>query len=100
VNRAKGAEAALELAHIRKPQRSEIENGAGTFRNDIDACATFNDIGIDGYAAAVIIPLFDARELLGNLMNGIDPFLGRQACVRSAAMHNQFGLANALTRCL
>jgi hypothetical protein len=73
VNRAKGVEVALEIAHVRNPQSPQIQNGARPLRNDIGACAALDDIGIDRHAAAVVIPLFDARELLGKFVNGVNP---------------------------
>src|SRR6266849_4903400 len=95
VNRAKSMEAVFECAHVGSFQGAQIENGAGTFCNDVGASATLYDVGVDAHAAAGIVPLFDARELCSQFIDGVDPFFGRQARVGSAPMDNQFGRTDA-----
>jgi len=76
------------------------KNGARAFGNYVRACAAFDDAGVDGDAAAKIIPSFDARELARQFVDGVDTFLRCETRVRGAAMHDQFGFADSFARCL
>src|SRR3989442_12267015 len=67
---------------------AQIENSAGAFRNDVGASAAFNDAGVDGEAAAKIIPFFDAPELPRQFVNGVDPFLRCETRMRCPAMND------------
>src|SRR6266704_3529131 len=91
-------QAAFETAHVGTAKRAQIKNSASAFRNDIRARAPFDDAGVDGDAAAKIIPSFDARELPRQFVNGVDAFLWRQPGVRCSAMHDQLGLTYSLSR--
>ncbi len=88
----------FQAAHIGNMKRTEIENGAGAFRDDIGARAAFDGTGVDGDAATKIVPFFDASKLLSQLVNSVSPFFRREAGMRSAAVHNQFRFADALAR--
>src|SRR5438093_12655080 len=98
MNRAQGTQAPFQAAHVGSVKRTEIENGAGAFRDDIGARTAFDVPGVDGDAAAKIVPFLDASELLSQFVNGVDPFFRREAGMRSPAMHNQFRFADALAR--
>lgn len=98
VNGAKRVEATLQIVHVGNAKGAEIEDRAGAIRDDIGARAAFDDASVDGDAASKIVPFFDARELLRQFVNGVDPFLRREAGVRGAAMHDQCGLADTLAR--
>ena len=41
--------------------------------------AAFDDVRIDGYAAAGIVPFFDASDLRGEFVNGVDSFFRDRA---------------------
>ena len=98
MNWAQGTQAPFQAAHVGSVKRTEIENGAGAFRDDIGARTAFDGTGVDGDAAAKIVPFLDASELLSQFVNGVDPFFRREAGMRSPAMHNQFRFADALAR--
>src|SRR6266567_1872418 len=100
LKRPQSVQAAFETAHVGTAKRAQIKNSASAFRNDIGARAPFDDAGVDGDAAAKIIPSFDARELPRQFVNGVDAFLWRQPGVRGSAMHDQLGLTYSLSRCL
>ena len=91
-------QAAFHAAHVGNPQGPQVKNGAGAFGNYVRARAAFDDAGVDGGAAAIIIPSFDARELPRQFVDGVDPFLWGKARVRGAAMHDQLGFADSLDR--
>src|SRR6266446_5932685 len=88
LKRAQVVQANFKVAHIGNAKRAEIENGASAFRNDVGARAPLNDAGVDGEAAAKIVPFFDAPELPRQFVNGVDAFLRRETRVRCAAMHD------------
>src|SRR3974377_64643 len=48
-----------------------------------------NEVGVDTDTATRIVPLFNARDLRGALMNGIDAFFGCEAGVRGAAVDDE-----------
>lgn len=95
---AKCAQASFDAAHVRSVERAEIEESASAFGDDIDARAAFDDVGINADAAAQVVPGADARELLGELVDGVDAFLRSEAGVRRAAVHNDFRFADAFAR--
>src|SRR5438093_12655079 len=78
MNRAQGTQAPFQAAHVGSVKRTEIENGAGAFRDDIGARTAFDGTGVDGDAAAKIVPFLDASELLSQFVNGVDPFFARK----------------------
>jgi hypothetical protein len=98
VDRAESVQAALQDAHVGNAHRAQIKNGSGVFGDDVGARAAFDDAGIDGYTPAKIVPFFEARELRRNFVDGVNSFLGRETCVRGAAVHCQFGLADSFAR--
>jgi len=77
--------------HVCNAERAKIEDGSGSLGNDIYASAAFDDVGVDADAAAKVVPFLDAPELTRQFVNCVDAFLRRQACVRSAAVDDQFG---------
>jgi hypothetical protein len=89
-------QALFEGAHIGRTPGTQIELGFSQFRDDVDACSALDDIRIYSDAMAEIVPLFDAGDLRGELMNGVDAFFRGEAGMRGAAMNNDFGLADAL----
>src|SRR5882762_1816098 len=95
---AESMQSSFQAAHIGKAQRAQVKSGAGAFGDYIGAGAAFDNAGIDGYAAAQVIPFFNACELLRQFVDGVDAFLGCETSVRGAAMHDQFGGTNALAR--
>src|SRR6266446_9125195 len=88
LNGAQVVQANLQVAHIGNAQRAQIENSACAFRNDVGARAAFNDAGVDGEAAAKIIPFFDAPELPRQFVNGVDAFLRCETRMRCPAMND------------
>src|ERR1700694_5800501 len=88
--------ASIQAAHVGNAKRTQIENGALAFRDNIRVRAPLDDAGVDGDTAAKIIPSCDARELPRQFVNGVDTFLRCETRVGSAAMHNQFGFADPL----
>ena len=95
-NGTKRVQFALEAAHVRNAERAKIEDGAGSFGDDIYASASFDDVGVYGDAAAQVVPLLNALELTRKFVNGVDAFLRREACMRGATVDDEFGLAYAL----
>lgn len=95
---AKRAEASFDAAHVGSVERAEIEESASAFSDDIDARAAFDDVSIDADAAAQVVPGADARELLGELVDGVDAFLRSEAGMRSAAVYDDFRFADAFAR--
>ena len=63
MNGAQSMKASLNAAHVGSSQGSQIENGAGAFRNHVGACAALDDVGVDAHVAACVVPLFDAGDL-------------------------------------
>jgi len=92
-NGTKRVQFALEAAHVCNAERAKIEDGAGSLGNDIYASASFDDVGVYGDAAARVVPLLNALELPCKFVNGVDAFLRREACMRGAAVDDEFGLA-------
>src|ERR1700682_6102295 len=91
-----GVQTAFHAAHVVNPHGTKIKNSARVFRNYVRARAAFDDAGVDGDAAAKIIPSFDPCELARQFVDGVDTFLRRETRVRGAAMNDQFGLADSL----
>jgi hypothetical protein len=91
----KRVEFTFEAAHVRDAERAEIEDGAGTFGDDVRTRSAFDNVGVDGHAASEIVPLLDARQLARKFVDGVDAFLWGEACVRGAAMNDEFGFAYA-----
>src|SRR5947208_781357 len=94
------AEANFEAAHVGNAKRTQIEDSSSAFRNYVGTRAAFDDPGVDGDAAAKIVPFFNARELPCQFVNGIDAFLRCKARMRGAAMNDQFGFTDSFARCL
>ncbi len=88
-------ETLFEGTHVCGVPGTKIESSPSHFRDDVDTGATFDDIRIDGYTAAVIVPLFDARDLCGEFMNSINALFRGQARMRGATMNDDFGFADA-----
>src|ERR1700694_3840659 len=93
---AQGMQTAFHGAHVGNPHGTKIKNSARAFRNYVRARAAFDDAGVDGDAAAKIIPPFDPCELPRQFVDGVDTFLRCETRVRGAAMHDQFGFADSL----
>src|ERR1700682_2662068 len=91
-----GVQTAFHAAHVGNPHGTKIKNSARVFRNYVRARAAFDDAGVDGDAAAKIIPSFDPCELPRQFVDGVDTFLRCETRVRGAAMHDQFGFADSL----
>ncbi len=89
-------QSALQVAHVGDAKGAQIEYSARAFRDDVGPRAAFDDAGVDGDAAAKIIPSFDARELPRQLVDSVDPFLRRKTRMRGAAMHDQFSFTGTL----
>src|SRR5713226_2223312 len=89
-------QAAFQTSHVGNAKRTQIEYHARAFRDYVHARAAFDYAGVDGDAAAKIIPSFDARDLPRQFVDSVDPFLRRETRMRGAAMHDQFSLADAL----
>src|SRR2546429_3817786 len=94
------AQANFEATHVGNTKRTQIEDSASFLRNYVGARTAFDDPGVDGDAAAKIVPFFNARELPCQFVNGVDAFLRCKARMRGAAMYDQFGFADSLARCL
>src|SRR5256884_9835863 len=97
---AQSMQANFEAAHVGNTKRTQIEDSASFLRNYVGARTAFDDPGVDGDAAAKIVPFFNARELPCQFVNGVDAFLRCKARMRGAAMYDQFGFADSLARCL
>ena len=93
--RTKRVEFSFEAAHVRDAERTKIEDGAGTFGDDVRPGSAFDNVGVDGHAASEIVPLLDVRKLPRKFVDRVDAFLGSEACVRGAAMNDEFGFAYA-----
>ena len=91
----KSVELAFEAAHVRDAERSEIEDGAGTLGDNVRPGSAFDNVGVNGHAAAEIVPLLDVRKLPRKFVDGVDAFLGSEARVRGAAMNDKFSFAYA-----
>ena len=89
---------AFQAAHIGNAQGAQVKSGASAFGDHVGAGAAFDDAGVDGYAAAKVVPFFDACQLQGHLVIGVDAFLGNKTGVRGAAMDGQFGGTDTLAR--
>src|SRR6266581_595107 len=98
MDRAQRVEAAFDAAYVGISQGPQIQKGASAFRNHVGAGAAFDDVGVDADAAAGVVPLFDARELRSQFVDGVDAFFRREASVGSAALHDEFRLTNAFAR--
>jgi len=98
MNWAKRMQAALQFAHVGNAEGAQVEDGASAFGDDVGARAAFHEAGVDGDAAAEIVPFFEARELLRQFVNGVDAFLGSEAGVRGAAVNDQLGFADSFAR--
>jgi len=93
---AKRMQPTFQSAHIGNAQRPQIKSGASAFGDHIGARASFDDAGVDGYAAAQVVPFFNARELPRKFVDGVDTFLRSKTGMRGAAMHDQFCFADSL----
>ncbi len=78
--------------HVGESPGAQIQSGLGLIGDDIGARAAGDDVGVEGDAAARIIPLFNARNLRGKFVNGVDAFFGRESRVRGAAMDDELQL--------
>src|SRR5260370_14016846 len=96
LNGAQIVQANFEVAHIGNAKRAQIENSSSAFRNDVGARAAFDDAGVDGEAAAKIIPFLDAPELPRQFVNGVESLLRREARMRCAAMHDSLVFTDSL----
>src|SRR5882762_2293371 len=92
-------QALLELAHVREAEGAKVDHGAGTLGDDVDARAALDYVGIYANAATQVVPLLKLRDLLCEFVDCVHTFLWCEACMRSATVHDDFGLAYALTRC-
>ena len=68
------------------------------FGDDIDAGAALDGVGVDGDAAAHVGPRFDAGDLVGEFVDGVDAVLRGEAGVRGTAVDDEFGFADAFAR--
>ena len=74
---------------------AEIELDAGDLGDHVGACAAFDGSGVDCDAAAHIVPGFEASDLSRDFVDGVDAVLWSQTGVRSAAVDDEFGFADA-----
>ena len=91
MNRFERVKALFEGAHIGYPPGAQIQSGFGTVGDDVAARAAFDDVGVDGDAAAQIVPFFDTGDLCGKLVNGVDASLRGQTRVRGATVDDELG---------
>ena len=84
--------------HVGDAGGAEIGYGAGAVGDYVGARATFDDVHVDGGAALRIIPICNTRNLVREFVDGVDAFFGGEACVRGAAMDDEFGFADAFAR--
>src|SRR5277367_1966417 len=84
--------------HVGGAPGAQVQRGAGAFGYDVDARAAFDNVGVDADAAARVVPFFDAGDLRGELVNGVDAFFGGEACVGRAAVDGQLCFTHALAR--
>lgn len=91
-----GMETLFEGAHVCGVPGAEIESGSSHFGDDVDAGAALDDVGIDGDTAAMIVPLFDAGDLRGEFMNGVDTFFRGETRMRGAGRGRLFRLRRRL----
>ena len=95
MNGLKGVQAGFEGAHVRGAPGAKVESSFGAIGNDVGASAAFDDVGIDGDAAAGAVPFFDTGDLCGEFVDGVDAFFRGEAGVRGAAVDKQLGFANS-----
>jgi hypothetical protein len=93
----KSAEFSFKAVHVREAERAEIEDSTGTFGDDVYTGSAFDHVGVDGHAAAEIVPLLDVHKLPREFVDGVDAFLGSKACVRRAAVNDEFSFAYAFS---
>ena len=96
VNWLKGVKAGFESAHVRRTPGAQVKSGHGAIGNDVGTRATLDDVGIDGDAAARAVPTFDAGNLRGEFVDGVDAFLRGEAGMGSAAVNDKLRFADAL----
>ena len=92
----KGIKAILERSDIGNFPGAKIESGVGMIGDDVDARAARNDVGVDGNAAGMVVPLFDASDLRGQLVNRVHALFRCKASVGCAAVHGGVGLRQRL----
>ena len=93
-------ESLFQSAHIAEPPGTKIEIDFGGVRNDVRARAAIDEVRVDGHAVTGVVPFFNACDLSGEFMNGVDTLIGVQTGVGRAAMDHELGFPNALTRSL
>jgi len=98
MNRAERMQAAFQIAHVGNAEGAQVKDGACAFGDDVSARAAFDETGVDGDAAAEIVPFFEARELVRQFVNGVDALLGSEAGVRGAAVNDELGFADCFAR--
>lgn len=72
---------ALDAAHVRDAQRAKIEDRAGSFGDYVHASAAFDDVSVDSYSPAQVIPFLNTLELPRELVNCVNTFVRRKACM-------------------
>ena len=96
--RLQRVELMLDAAGIGGAGGAKVDDGAGAIGDYVGARAAFDDVHVDGGAALRIIPFCNARNLVSEFVDGVDAFFGGQAGVRGAAVHDNFGFADAFAR--
>jgi len=91
-------EAFFYRVHVGGAPGTQVQHGTGVFGYYVGAGAAFDDVGVDADAAAQIVPFFDANDLGGEFVNGVDAFLWGQAGVGGAAINGELGFAHTFTR--
>ncbi len=99
-NWTQSVQTALDAAHVREAKCAKIEDGFGTFGDDIYACAAFDDVRVHSDAATRIVPSLDPSKLARQFVNRVDAFFWRETCVRGAAVDDELDLAHAFASCL
>jgi hypothetical protein len=87
-------ELAIDQGRIGGAGDANIHAREGAIRNHIRVFSRFDDGGLHGDAAARMIEAHQALDLQGELVDGVDAFLGIDAGVSRAAGNEQLGVAD------
>ena len=95
---AEPAELRFERTHVGSARCADVYHCAGALGDDVGARAAFDDVGVDGDAAAGLVKPGDARDLQRQFVHRVDAILRIDPGVRGAAGYDQLDFADAFAR--